>query len=386
VGQPFPEKKWDAAHANRTVVPALTIAYLSSTVQKPPPASPADRAQAHQHFIGTEQELEEVLTRPGAGLINFIKELSSPLLILGAGGKMGPTLCVLARRAAEAAGHRLDVVAVSRFSDDSARRWLEERGVKTASCDLLNSLDRLPDALNIIYLVGLKFGTAQNPSATWAMNTLVPTRVCERYPRSRIVALSTGNVYPLSEVSRGGSVESDPLTPLGEYANAAVARERIFEFHSSRNGTDVALLRLFYAVELRYGVLVDLARKVLSGEPIPLANGSFNCIWQGDANEMILRSLALVTSPPAAFNLCRPEIFPVRQIAAQLGELLGRAPIFTGSESATALLGNPSRICATLGPPSTPLGTMLRWTAHWAKQGGRDLGRPTHFEVRDGNY
>ncbi len=148
----------------------------------------------------------------------------------------------------------------------------------------------------------------------------------------------------------------------------------------------MALLRLFYAVELRYGVLVDLARKVLSGEPIPLANGSFNCIWQGDANEMILRSLALAAAPPIALNLCRPEIFQVRQIAMQLGELLGRAPVFTGSESATALLGNPSRICAELGPPPTPMETMLRWTAHWVKQGGRDLGRPTHFEVRDGKY
>lgn len=301
---------------------------------------------------------------------------------------MGPTLCVLARRAAAEAGHRLDVVAVSRFSDESARRWLETRSVQTASCDLLdaNSLARLPDASNIIYLVGLKFGTSQNPSATWAMNTLVPTRVCERYPGARIVALSTGNVYPLSEASRGGSLESDSLTPLGEYANAAVARERIFEFHSSRNGTALALLRLFYAVELRYGVLADLARKVLSGEPIPLANGSFNCIWQGDANEMILRSLSLVSVPPAAFNLCRPEIFSVRQLATQLGELLGRAPVFTGNESTTALLGNPSRICAALGPPATPLDAMLRWTAHWVKQGGRDLGRPTHFEVRDGRY
>ncbi len=357
-------------------------------VQKSPSARPADRARKRPHLIRTEPELEEVLTLPSRGLVEFIKELSSPLLILGAGGKMGPTLCVLARRAAEVAGHRLEVVAVSRFSDDRARRWLETREVKTASCDLLdvNSLARLPDALNIIYLVGLKFGTSQNPSATWAMNTLVPARVCERYPRSRIVALSTGNVYPLSQVSRGGSVESDPLTPLGEYANAAVARERIFEFHSQRNGTAVALLRLFYAVELRYGVLVDLARKVLSGEPIPLANGSFNCIWQGDANEMILRSLALAVAPPAAFNLCRPEIFPVRQIATQLGELLGRAPVFTGNESATALLGNPSRICAALGPPPTPMEAMLRWTAHWVKQGGRDLGRPTHFEVRDGNY
>src|SRR5689334_4847603 len=287
-------------------------------------------------IIQTEAELDEIMTRPSPALVEFMKTLSSPLIILGAGGKMGPTLAVLARRAADAAGHKLEVVAVSRFSDAGSRRWLEERGVKVLGCDLLDgqAVSGLPDAENLIYLVGLKFGTSQNPAATWAMNTLVPARVCERFPRSRIVALSTGNVYPLSEVSRGGSVETDALTPLGEYANAAVARERIFEFHSQRNGTLLTLLRLFYAVELRYGVLADIARKVHAGEPIPLANGSFNCIWQGDANEMILRALALTASPPSVWNLCRPEIFSVRQIAEQLAGLLGRPPVFDGSESA----------------------------------------------------
>jgi nucleoside-diphosphate-sugar epimerase len=329
-----------------------------------------------------------MLTRPGAPLVEFIRTVSSPLLVLGAGGKMGPTLAVLARRAAEMAGHRLEVVAVSRFSDGHSRRWLEDHGVRTVSADLLDAsaVVRLPEAGNIIYLVGLKFGTAQNPSATWAMNTLVPARVCERFARSRIVALSTGNVYPLSEVSRGGSVEPDPLTPLGEYPNAAVARERIFEFCSRQRETEVALLRLFYAVELRYGVLMDLARMIHAGEPIALRTGSFNCIWQGDANEMILRTLSLVASPPSVWNLCRPEIFSVRQVAGRLGELLGREPVFTGSESATALVGNAARLCAKLGAPVTRMDTMLRWAAHWVKQGGRDLGRPTHFEVRDGNY
>ena len=338
--------------------------------------------------IRTESELEEELTRPSPGLIEFIRTVSSPLLVLGAGGKMGPTLAVLARRAAEAAGHPLEVVAVSRFSNAAPRQWLEARGVKTVSCDLLdaNATARLPDASNIIYLVGLKFGTAQNPAATWAINTLVPARVCERYPRSRIVALSTGNVYPQSEVARGGCVETDPLTPLGEYANAAVGRERIFEFQSQRHGTPIALLRLFYAVELRYGVLVDIARKVHSGEPVALGNGAFNCIWQGDANEMILRSLPLAASPATAWNLCRPEVFSVREIATRIGELLGRAPVFSGNESATSLLGNAAKLCAALGSPATPMESILRWTAAWVKQGGRDLGRPTHFEVRDGNY
>jgi nucleoside-diphosphate-sugar epimerase len=338
--------------------------------------------------IQDESQLDEELTRPGARLIEFIKTVSSPLLVLGAGGKMGPTLAVLARRAAEAAGHPLEVVAVSRFSDERSRHWLEACRVKAMRCDLLDAqgLVRLPDAENIIYLVGLKFGTAQNPSATWAMNTLVPARVCERYSGSRIVALSTGNVYPLSAVSGGGSVETDPLTPLGEYANAAVARERIFEFHSQRHGTPITLLRLFYAVELRYGVLVDIAQKVKAREPIELANGHFNCIWQGDANEFVLRALALAASAPSAWNLCRPEIFSVRQMAARFGELFGEPPGFAGSEAPTALLGNSSPLCAKLGPPSVGIQQMLRWIAHWVKQGGRSLGRPTHFEVRDGRY
>ena len=338
--------------------------------------------------IQTESALDEILTTPSAALIEFIKTVSSPLLVLGAGGKMGPTLAVLARRAADEAGHPLDIVAVSRFSNAQSREWLEARGVKTLSCDLLDAaaIARLPDAPNIIYLVGLKFGTAQNPAATWAINTLVPAHVCERYPRSRIVALSTGNVYPQSEVSRGGSVETDPLTPLGEYANAAVGRERIFEFYSRRQNTPITLLRLFYAVELRYGVLADIARKVHAGEPVALGNGSFNCIWQRDSNELILRSLPLAAVPASAYNLCRPEVFSIREIATRFGELLGRAPGFSGSETGTALLGNSAKLRAAVGSPVTPMESVLRWIAEWVKHGGRDLGRPTHFEVRDGKY
>ena len=339
-------------------------------------------------LIQNETELDDVLTRPSPVLVEFIRELPSPLLVLGAGGKMGPSLAVLAKRAAAAAAHPLEVVAVSRFSDDSARRWLESSGVRTRSCDLLDAaaVKQLPDAANVVYLAGLKFGTAQNPALTWAMNTLVPANVAERYPRSRLVALSTGNVYALAEAARGGSTEGDPLTPLGEYANAAVARERLFEFCASRHGTPVALLRLFYAVDLRYGVVVDLARRVLDRQPVPLGNGFFNCIWQGDANEMILRSLALASAPPSSWNLCRPEIFQVRETARRLGELLDREPEFSGVEAATALLGNASRLCAKLGPAAVSMDTLLRWVAHWVKSGGRDLGKPTHFEVRDGSY
>jgi nucleoside-diphosphate-sugar epimerase len=357
------------------------------TRESPPFPGPASAA-GWPDVIPDEAELEEVLSRPSHGLMEFMKTLLGRLLILGAGGKMGPTLAWLAQRAADMAGQRLAVVAVSRFRDATSRRWLEERGITTVSCDLLDAaaVARLPEAEAILYLVGLKFGTAQSPAATWATNTLVPACICERYPQSRLVALSTGNVYPLSEVSRRGSVETDALTPMGEYANAAVGRERIFEFYSRRNGTPVALLRLCYAVELRYGVLVELARKVFTGAALDLSNGCFNCIWQGDANEMVLRALALSASPPTAWNLCRPEIFSVRETALRLGRLLGRTPRFIGQEAATALLLNASRLCTQLGPPATSLETMLRWTAHWVRSGGRDLGRPTHYEVRDGQY
>jgi nucleoside-diphosphate-sugar epimerase len=348
-----------------------------------------DFASSHlPEAIGTEAILDELLTRPSAALVQFITSVRSPLVILGAGGKMGPTLAVLARRAAEAAGCKLDVIAVSRFSDPYARRWLEECGVQTLSCDLFDAdaVRKLPDATDVLYLVGQKFGTTQSPAGTWAANLLVPARIAERYAAARIVALSTGNVYPLSPVADGGSMESDPLTPVGEYANATVGRERIFEFFSQQNGTPVVLLRLFYATDLRYGVLRDLADRVWNGNTIDLANGHFNCIWQGDANEMVIRSLALASSPATAFNLTSAEVIQIRGVATRLGELLGKPVTFSGSENNTALIGNTARLRSLLGDPPTPLDTMLRWTADWVKRGGRSLGKPTHFEVRDGRY
>ncbi len=338
--------------------------------------------------IESEAALDDLLTRPREELVRFIKTVRSPLVILGAGGKMGPTLAVLARRAAEAAAHKLDVVAVSRFSNAAYRNWLEERGVRTLSCDLYDAeaVRKLPTAEDVLFLVGHKFGTTQSPATTWAANTLVPARVAEHYSASRLVALSTGNVYPHSSVAGGGSLESDPLTPLGEYPNATVGRERIFEFYSLRNGTRLVLLRLFYAAEMRYGVLRDLADKVWAGKTVDLANGYFNCIWQGDANDMAIRSLALATTPPAVFNLTCGEILSARKVATRLGELMGKPAQFSGSENADALLGNTTKLRAQLGDPPTPLDTMIRWTADWVKRGGRSLGKPTHFEVRDGKY
>ena len=339
-------------------------------------------------LIETEEALDEVLTRPQPALVEFVKTIHSPLLLLGAGGKMGPSLAVLARRAAQQAGCKLEIVAASRFTEGNTRRWLEDRGIRTVPCDLMDyqSLRKLPEAENIIYLVGLKFGTTQNPAVTWAVNTVAPANVSARYPHSRMVVLSSGSIYPLTPVKNGGAVESEPLTPLGEYANACVGRERIFEYYSRQNHTPIALMRLFYAVELRYGVLVDLALKVYAGEEVDLSMGYLNWIWQGDANDLILRSLALARTPPEPWNLTGPQIHSVRELALKFGELLGKRVQLVGSEAGSALLGNPARLCAQLGKPGMPVEVVMRWVAHWISHTGRLLGKPTHFEVRDGRY
>lgn len=338
--------------------------------------------------IQNETELLEIMTRPRPVLVEYMRSLNGPLVILGAGGKMGPSLAILARRAAEEAGNPLEITAVSRFSDPRARADLEAHGVTTLSADLMDraAFARLPDAPNVLYLVGLKFGTSQNPARTWATNTLIPAFTAERYPRARIAALSTGNVYPLTPTAGGGSREDDPLTPLGEYANACVARERIFTYYSEQQGTPLVLLRLSYALDLRYGVLADLALKVFHGEPVDLSMARTNCIWQGDANEMIIRALALASVPPTPLNLVGPGHYSVRALALRLGELLGKEPAFCGVESQTAFLSDTTRLRASLGEPPTPIETVLRWTAAWVRSGGRLLNKPTHFTVRDGGY
>ena len=339
-------------------------------------------------IIESENALDELMTRPRTELVEFVRTLSNPLLVLGAGGKMGPSLAVLAHRAAEAAQHKLEVIAVSRFSDKRSREWLEARGVRTVSCDLIEreALKQLPDSDNIINMVGFKFGTSGNPALTWAMNTLVPAHIAERFSTSRIAVLSSGNVYPLLEPRSGGAVETDSLTPVGEYANACVARERIFEFFSQKNGTAIVCLRLNYAVDLRYGVLLDIAEKVHAGRPVELSTGYFNCIWQGDANEFIIRSLELASAPSTALNLTGPAVLSVREVALQFGKSFGRPVQFVGAEAETALLNNPKRLCSILGNPPTSLETVIHWTAHWVTTGGRLLNKPTHFEVRDGRY
>ncbi len=346
------------------------------------------RADMAIQSIESEEQLNDLLTRPSDDLREFITTLSGPLVVLGAGGKMGPTLCLLAKRAADEAGHPLEVIAVSRFTNKQAQEKLNEQGIATLPADLLNrdAVLALPEAPDIINMTGLKFGTSTNPGLTWAMNTLAPALVAERYAQSRIVALSTGNVYPLVPVAEGGAREEQPLTPLGEYANAAVARERIYEYVSTINGTRIARIRLNYAVEMRYGVLVDIASRVWKGQPIDITNGWFNCIWQGDANEMILRSLDLASSPAGAWNLSCPTPLRVRTVAERFGGLFGKPPVFEGREAEDALVCNPSKLCAELGSPTTPLDQVIDWTAHWIQSGGQNLGKKTGFEVRNGVY
>jgi nucleoside-diphosphate-sugar epimerase len=338
-------------------------------------------------FIDSEEQLDELLVSPSVAVIESISKLSDPLIILGAGGKMGPTLAVMAHRAAQAAGINLRVIAASRFRNPVAQSWLTARGVETHSVDIFDrsQLAALPDSSNVVYLVGMKFGTSHDPVPTWATNTIAPVHACERFPNARIVALSTGNVYPMSPVARGGSVESDPLTPLGEYANAAVARERVFQYFAQQ-GAAIVLLRLNYAHDLRYGVLTDLAGKIWREEPIDLSMGYFNAIWQGDANAMIMQSFSLCDSPARAINLTSPEIYALRQVAERMGALLGKTPQLCGQEEETALLSNASAMQAELGAPRVPLECLLKWIADWTKRGGTTLGKPTHFETRDGNF
>lgn len=338
--------------------------------------------------IRNEDQLLDLLTRPSDALKEFVVTLEGPLIVLGAAGKMGPSLCVLAKRAADEAGRPLEVIAVSRYTNPSSRDWLNERGITTVVADLLDreSVNALPEGPDVINLTGLKFGTSTNPGLTWATNTLAPALITERYTTSRITALSTGNVYPLVRVADGGATEEQPLTPVGEYANAAIARERIHEYSSNLRGTPIALIRLNYAVELRYGVLVDIATRVWENKPINTANGWFNCIWQGDANEMILRSLALASSPRSVWNLSSPAPLRVRNVAETFGRLFGRTPQLEGTEAPDALICNPSKLCTELGPPTTPLDLVIEWTAQWVQSGGASLGKATGFEVRDGVY
>lgn len=351
---------------------------------------PATAAQtAWLDPIDSEAALEDRLSEPTPELIADLKAGLGDILVLGVGGKMGPSLARLARRSLDAAGQKSrQVIGVARFSEPGLKERLEGWGIRTLNADLLTpgALAALPDVPNVIFMAARKFGSTGNESATWAMNTFLPGLVAQRFTKSRIVAFSTGNVYPLVPVASGGCAESDPVAPVGEYAISALGRERMFEYGSTQHGTLVTILRLNYAVELRYGVLLDIAEKVLSGTPIDLTMGHVNVIWQGDANAIALRSLAIAASPAKVLNLTGPETLSVRRLAEQLGDLLGKRPVFSGTEGATALLNNAAQCTRRFGAPRVPVEQVLRWVAHWVGRGGRTLAKPTKFQVRDGKF
>lgn len=338
----------------------------------------------------SEAALDEALSRPTPATVAALAELDGDVLVLGAGGKLGLSLARMARRGLDEAGQAsTHVTAVSRFGDTSTLAKFHAAGLDTLSCDLLadGALETLPEAANIVYLVGMKFGSTSDPGLTWAMNTFLPGLVARRFKHSRIVALSTGNVYPLVDVRGGGASESDPLQPVGEYAQSCLGRERMFTYSAYQYGTPVALVRLNYANALRYGVLVDIAQRVVQGAPVDVTTGHVNVIWQADANAAILQSLRLCATPPAVLNVSGPETASVRWLAVRLAELLGAPPpTFIGEESETALLSNCAQQFALFGYPSLPLGRLLEWTADWIKNGRPLLNKPTGFQARDGVF
>jgi len=330
--------------------------------------------------ITSDDQLDELLSRPPPALVASFARLDGDLLVLGAGGKMGPSLARMAARA----GKR--VIAASRFSDAALRQRLEGWGVETIACDLLEpgALARLPRCPNVVYMAARKFGSSGAEWETWATNAYLPGEAARVFAGSRIVAFSTGNVYPLWPVDSEGPDEGAPLGPVGEYAQSCLGRERVLEHFSRRDGTKVVLLRLNYAVELRYGVLVDLAGRIAAGTPVDLGMGHVNVIWQGDANAVALQAFELCASPPAVLNVSGPVV-RVRELAERLGQLLGRAPQLTGVEQPTALLSNAAR-CRERYGPFVDLDAILAWVAHWVGRGGSSLGKPTKFEVRDGRF
>ena len=332
-----------------------------------------------------ETELEERLSRPSPSLSATLARIPGDLVILGAGGKMGPTLARMAKRATP----ERRVIAVSRWSNRAAADSLEKHGVETLHVDLLDAASRatLPDAPNVVFMAGQKFGTTESPASTWAMNAAVPSHVIERYAGARTVAFSTGNVYALTAAHSGGSREDDPPAPIGEYAFSCLARERLFTAASMRHGSPVAIVRLNYAHDLRYGVLTDIAVRIVNDEPIDRRMSCVNVIWQGDANALALAALGRATSPdPWIVNVAGPDTLHVEDLARALGTRLGKAPLFTGQVAPDALLSNASRMRELLGDPLLPLETLLDWVADWVRRGERLLGKPTNFERRDGRF
>ena len=339
-------------------------------------------------FIADVPHLDDLLSDPPDYVVDALRNLDGDILVLGVAGKMGPTLAMMAKRASSRVATERRVIGVARFSDSAQQQILEAAGIETLRCDLLDEADieRLPDAPNVVFMAGRKFGSTGFESLTWAMNTYVPALVARRFKSSRIAVFSTGNVYGLTAVGRGGSKETDVPRPVGEYAMSCLGRERMFEYFSSTLGTRATILRLNYAVEMRYGILADLARRVAANETIDLTMGYFNAIWQADANAIALASLSHAAAPPLVLNIAGPEEISVRAVCSDLAARLGRSVTFSGEEAHDALLSNGERAWSLFGRPRISVDQVIAWTADWFHRGGATLGKPTHFESRDGTF
>ena len=341
-----------------------------------------------KNSIASVEELDRLLSEPTPGVIETMRRMDGDLILLGVAGKMGPTLARMAKRASDAAGKPRRIIGVSRFSSPEHERELQQHGIETIRCDLLDetALGQLPDVPNVLYLAGMKFGSTGQESLTWAMNTYLPALVCKKYRHSKIVAFSTGNVYGLVPVSSGGSVETDIPNPVGEYAMSCLGRERMFEHFSRTLNIPLAIIRLNYACEMRYGVLVDLAQRIHAGQPVDLSMGWLNTIWQADANAFTLQCFDRVSTPPFFLNVTGPELINVREACEKLAALMNKTVSFTGVPAETALLNNAERSFGLFGKPRVNADQLLTWIADWIKRGGVTLNKPTHFESRDGKF
>ena len=331
-----------------------------------------------------ESGLEDVLSEPTDATSNVLSDLSGSIVVLGAGGKMGPTLAMMLRKAAP----ERNIYAVSRFSDKAAQTRIEQARIKTIELDLLDESQyaKLPHAQNVFFLAGMKFGSSGNQPLTWAMNSFVPALVARHYRDSKIVVFSTGNVYPLVGIDGGGATEDTAPGPIGEYAQSCLGRERMFEYFSQLHATTVTIVRLNYANEPRYGIIVDLTTKILNDEPIDLSMGAVNLIWQRDANDYIIRAITLARSPAAILNVTGPDTIGVRRLAEQIGRELGREPKFVCRQAQSALLSDASRCSSTFGRPQTTVEQMVSMIAKWVASGKQTLNKPTKYDVRDGKF
>lgn len=337
---------------------------------------------------GNVEELEDLLSHPPAALIESCHDWQGDVIVLGVGGKMGPTLARMAQRAFQSAGSDHRVIGVSRFSSGKVRQRLEDWGIQTIACDLLDEseISKLPQVPNVIAMPGFKFGVQEHPEQAWAANCYLPALICQHFRMSRIVAFSTGNVYGMVPHDSGGSVETDQPRPEGEYAMTALGRERMYEFFSIRDDIPIALLRLNYATELRYGVLVDLAQQLTAGQPVDISMSYVNVIWLADANAMALRALAQTCSPAKIINVAGPDMIATRELCQRLSAALEITPRFVGSHNDQALLNNGEQGFQLLGEPSVSLDQMISWTTQWIAQKGETLNKPTHFQTRSGEF